>query len=540
MGKLLAALSLRMRLTLLVGALALVITVDQGLEITRERDQSLAQIRARAVQIAVTGAAEQSGAIDDTRAILTLLAQIPLGTGNECVARLKQVQAASPALGSIFFGSLDGLTTCSSSTGLSPTDISKRPYFLTMMKTKAPVTSDYNVGLATKRPGIVIGVPIVREGSFVGGLFARLDAYWMSRLAESAAAESDADTILFDRTGTIIAAAPDPEDWIGRTIADEPELAAAFASPTGVVETALFDGAQRIVAHARLRPDAGEVLAVAIPKEAIVAPFERRTRTAMTKLGFTVLASVLLIWLGTERLIMRPLAAFAERARRIGEGDHVSRSADAGLLPELRPLGRTLDSMAAKLAAREAELREANALLAGLAATDPLTGLGNRRDFALRSAAEWARAIRERRWIAALAIDIDHFKPFNDRYGHAAGDVCLRKIAAALELLIRRPGDIVARTGGEEFVVLLPGAQSSDAASIAERMRTAIAELAIPHTGSETGVVTLSIGIADARPCREDIVEDLLARADAALYEAKQTGRDKIAVARSQPFRLAG
>ncbi len=540
MGKLLAALSLRMRLTLLVGALALVITVDQGLEITRERDESLAQIRTRAVQIAVTGASEQSGAIVDAQAILTLLAQIPLGTGNECVARLKQVQSASPALGSIFFGSLEGVTTCSSTTGLAQTDISKRGYFLTLMKTQAPVTSDYNVGLATKRPGIVVGVPITRDGRLAGGVFARLDAYWMSRLAESAAAESGADTMLFDRTGTIIAAAPNPDDWIGRTIADDPELAAAFASPTGVVETALFDGALRIVAHARLRPDAGEVLAVAIPKEAIVAPFERRARAAMTKLGFTVLASLLLIWLGTERLIMRPLAAFAERARRIGEGDHIPRSGDAGLLPELRPLGRTLDSMAAKLAAREAELRETNALLAGLAATDPLTGLGNRRDFASRSAAEWARAIRERRWIAALAIDIDHFKPFNDRYGHAAGDICLRKIAAALELLIRRPGDIVARTGGEEFVVLLPGAQSSDAASIAERMRTAITELAIPHAGSETGVVTLSIGIADARPGREDIVEDLLARADAALYEAKQTGRDKIAVARSQPFRLAG
>jgi predicted signal transduction protein with EAL and GGDEF domain len=237
----------------------------------------------------------------------------------------------------------------------------------------------------------------------------------MSRLAENAAAESGADTLLFDRTGTIIAAAPNPEDWIGRTIADEPELAAAFASSTGVLETALFDGQQRIVAHARLRPDAGEVLAVAIPKEAIVAPFERRTRAAMTKLGFTVLASLLLIWLGTERLIMRPVAAFAERARRIGDGDLPAPASRSELLPELRPLAETLDSMAAKLAAREGDLREANALLAGLAATDPLTGLGNRRDFAARSAEEWARTIRERRWIAALAIDIDHFKPFNDR-----------------------------------------------------------------------------------------------------------------------------
>jgi len=540
MSRLLATMSLRMRLTLLVGVLALIITVDQGREITRERDESLAQIRNRAVQIAVAGASDQSGAIVDTHNLLSLLAEIPLGAGDECVARLKQVHAASPALGSIFIAPLAGITTCSSTTGLKGTDISRRPYFLTMLKTKSPVTSNYNVGLATKRPGIVIGVPRMQDGKLVGGLFARLDAYWMSRLAESAAAESGADTILIDRTGTVIAAAPNPDDWIGRTLVDNPQLAEALAAPTGVVEMTFFDGERRIVAHARLRPDSGEVLAVAIPKESIVAPFERRARDAMTKLGLTVLASLLLIWLGTERLIMRPLAAFAERARRIGDGKHVVHSGDAGLLPELRPLGRTLDSMAAKLAAREAELREANALLAGLAATDPLTGLSNRRDFASRSAEEWARAVRERRWIAALAIDIDHFKPFNDRYGHAAGDVCLRRIAAALELLVRRPGDIVARTGGEEFVVLLPGAQSSDAASIAERMRRAIADLAIPHEGSKTGAVTLSIGIADARPGREDIVEDLLARADAALYEAKQKGRDRIAVARSQPFRLAG
>ena len=539
MGQLLAAMSLRMRLTLLVGALALAITVDQGWEITQERNESLAQIRARAVQTAVAGAAEQTGAIVDTQALLSLLTEIPLGAGEECVARLKQVHAASPQLGSIFLAQMNGTTTCSSTTGLKATDISERPYFRTMLETKAPVTSDYNIGLATKRPGIVLGVPKLQDGELVGGIFARLDAYWMSRLAESAAAESRADTLLVDRNGTVIASAPNPEEWIGRNVFDIPQLAEAFGAQTGVVETMFFDE-PRIVAHARLRPDSGEVLAVAIPKEAIIAPFEKRTREAMTKLGLTVLGSLLLIWLGTERFIMRPLAIFAERARRIGDGEHVPPSSSAGLLPELRPLARTLDSMSAKLSAREAELREANELLAGLAATDPLTGLSNRRDFAARSADEWSRTIRERRWIAALAIDIDNFKLFNDSYGHAAGDACLRKIAAAIELLVRRPGDIVARTGGEEFVVLLPGAQSSDAASIAERMRTAVADLAIPHKGSGTGTVSLSVGVADARPGREDIVEDLLARADAAMYEAKQKGRDRIAVAHSLPFRLAG
>jgi len=539
MIRLLAKTSLRLRLTLLVSLLALAVTADQLYQLVREREASIAQSRERSVQIAVAGAAQQSGAIVDTRALLSLLKQLPLGAGDECFARLRQVETTSPAISSIFVTGADGITTCSSNAETG-TNVSDRSYFRTMLESLAPVTSDYTIGRVTKRPGIIVGVPKFEQNVFVGGYFARLDAYWLSQLADGLASQPGAATLLLDGSGIVIAAAPRPEEWIGRMVAGSTRFRRSLEAASGVQETDALDGRARIVAHARLLPGSDEVLLVAIPEEAVTAPIERVTLHAMTKLGLSVLAALLFIWLGTERLIMRPLAAIADRARRIGDGDLPAPATRSEFLPELRQLAETLDSMAAKLAAREADLREANALLAGLAATDPLTGLGNRRDFAARSAVEWARTIRERRWIAAIAIDIDRFKPFNDRYGHAAGDVCLRKVATAIELLVRRPGDIVARTGGEEFVALLPGAQSSDAASIAERMRMAIADLAIPHEGSDTGMVTLSIGIADARPDRKDIVEELLARADAALYEAKQKGRDRIAVAQSQPFRLAG
>ena len=538
MGSFFAKMTLRMRLTLLVSLLALIITVDQGMEISQERDASVTEIRTRAVEFAVAGAASQADVIADTRALLAVVNDLPLGEGEACDKRLRQINAGSPSISSIFRSGTEGITNCSDS-GATGVFFKDRPYFIKMMETGAAVTSDYNVGRVTKRPGIVVGVPKIENGKVVGGLFARIDAFWMSTLAQGGAARSGANVLLMDANLTVIAAAPDPDQWIGRSFADEPGLSAAFAQPKGAYDAESFAGKPHIIGHARLS-DSGELVAVAIPKAAVLTPFEERTRAAMFKLGLTMLASLLLIWLGTERFIMRPLSAFAERARRIGEGDLDSTVTEVAILPELRPLGSTMARMAEKLAAREAELRQANGRLASLAATDPLTGLANRRHFENRSSEEWARAVREGKPIAALALDVDHFKRFNDCYGHSAGDQCLRKLADVLVGSARRPGDLVARTGGEEFVVILPGARIADAVQIAETIGEALAALAIPHKASKTGSVTLSIGVASAMPGRGSQLDELLEAADGALYEAKRQGRSRIVVSGVQAVRLAG
>lgn len=538
MGGLIAKMTLRVRLTLLVGLLALIVTVDQGFEIAEERDASVADIRARAVEVAVAGAASQADAIAATRTLLGVVKDLPLGEGAACSGRLEQIRAGAPSITILFRSGKEGVTNCSSGGGVGVV-FNDRPYFIEMMETRAAVTSEFNIGRVSKRPGIVIGVPKIENGEVVGGLFARIDAFWLSTLAEGPAARSGATVLLMDANLTVIAAAPNPDRWIGRNFADEPGLSKAFAQPKGVDDAEAFAGEPHIIGHARLS-DSGEVVAVAIPKAAVLAPFGEKAQEAMVKLGLMMLATLLLIWLGTERFIMRPLSAFAERARRIGDGDLDTQETEATVLPELRPLGLTIERMAEKLAAREAELREANERLASLAATDPLTGLANRRHFQDRGAEEWARAVRDGNRIAALALDVDHFKRFNDRYGHSAGDECLRKIAEVLVDNARRPGDLAARTGGEEFVVILPGARIEDAIQIAKAIGEALAALAIPHEASETGSVTLSIGVAAAKPGRGDQLEDLLEAADGALYEAKRQGRSRIVVAGPHAVRLAG
>lgn len=175
-----------------------------------------------------------------------------------------------------------------------------------------------------------------------------------------------------------------------------------------------------------------------------------------------------------------------------------------------------------------AALADANERLHRLAQFDELTSLPNRRYFDCRFARAFKSAAREREWIAVVMIDIDHFKTYNDRYGHPAGDRCLASVAAALKSAISRPRDFIARYGGEEIVMLLPGADTEGAASVAEAARQAVVEANIGHADNPAGRVTVSLGVAAvvAEPGRSPA--ELLQTADDALYEAKRTGRSRV------------
>ncbi|HXT08915.1 MAG TPA: sensor domain-containing diguanylate cyclase [Roseiarcus sp.] len=180
----------------------------------------------------------------------------------------------------------------------------------------------------------------------------------------------------------------------------------------------------------------------------------------------------------------------------------------------------------------EEQLAEANARLAILSSQDGLTGLANRRTFDEAFQREKRRAVREQCSVALIMIDVDCFKAYNDLYGHPAGDDCLRRVAGAIAASVRRPGDVAARYGGEEFAVVLPDTDETGALVIAARIRHAVLNLAIAHKASESGVVTVSIGAAGAKPnASEDSADLLLREADRALYLAKNGGRNAVAIA---------
>ncbi len=182
-----------------------------------------------------------------------------------------------------------------------------------------------------------------------------------------------------------------------------------------------------------------------------------------------------------------------------------------------------------KLMHAEEKLKRANQKLYQKATTDTLTGIANRRSFDEYLKREWKRTAREKVPLSLIMCDIDLFKNYNDLYGHQEGDACLNAVAQAIHGGAVRPGDFVARYGGEEFVVILPATPAEGALHIAEAIRAAVRRLHIPHEGSQVDTcVTLSLGIASTIPSAEESMENLLQTADAALYDAKQQGRNRV------------
>ena len=220
-----------------------------------------------------------------------------------------------------------------------------------------------------------------------------------------------------------------------------------------------------------------------------------------------------------------------DRAIEAGGDDYLVKPVSFVVLnAKIRALHRT-ETMRSKLLETSRDLASANRELEKLSRHDGLTGIANRRYFDSYLETEVRRAARERQPLSLILADVDHFKAFNDHNGHQAGDDCLRQVASALSTAGRRPADLAARYGGEEFAMVLPGTAPEGAVDVAQGVSRVIAGLAISHARSAVGQsVTLSQGIASVTPAKETSSEDLILRADQALYQAKQQGRNRYVV----------
>ena len=249
----------------------------------------------------------------------------------------------------------------------------------------------------------------------------------------------------------------------------------------------------------------------------------------------------------------RPRAVMCLPIRHAGRIDGVlyfeNRLAEASFTEErvafLRMLGaqamisissaRLHDSLEQRVAERTGQLEDANRKLAALSITDGLTGLANRRHFDEVLRAECTRSRRAGQSLAVMMLDVDYFKRYNDRYGHQAGDACLIRVAQALAGCLRRASDLVARYGGEEFSLVLPNTGADEARQLGEALRCAIAGLHIAHAGADAQQVTISIGIAIEPAAGAADPDTLLRLADAALYQAKDAGRNCVVVMHPAP-----
>ncbi len=214
----------------------------------------------------------------------------------------------------------------------------------------------------------------------------------------------------------------------------------------------------------------------------------------------------------------------AELTRLVAERTLDLRQANS----ELATANETISQANSELRAKTDQLQHLNLQLERLSHLDGLTGIHNRRYFEEHLALEWRRACRRHNSIAIIMVDVDFFKLFNDRYGHLAGDECLKKVAEALAI-VNRPGDLLARYGGEEFIIVLPDTDLAGAQLLGEKMRRRVAETGIAHEESTvSGHVTISVGLVASVPEARQSPNDFVLLADEALYKAKRSGRNRV------------
>ena len=524
---LLARLSLRTNLALLLCLIVAILVVDRVREMTRIREHEIATAEAEVSSLAERGAERQAEVIADAKALLRFAVDLPItaaDAGQACLQSFSNIVDDLPWLRSLWVVGLDGRVICTNADRSIAANIADRPYFEKAIATRGFVLSDYVIGRVSGRPGVAAAMPRIEDGAVATVVSAMIEVDWLSRIAAEIGARHGAEVLLLDSAKTVIAAYPDPGKWIGRHLSKNAAFASILEAPDGTARSDSLDGIRRIVGHHRL-DDTNAIVAVMTPLDAVIANADRIVFYEVAKILVAGVISLLIIWFGSERLLVRPIRNLTSAAARLGGGNLDTRIPTAGLAPELRRLGETFNHMAEQLSAREEELRRANETLSNLANKDALTGIANRRSFDEQLASEWRRTRRNRAPLALLAIDVDHFKKFNDCYGHVEGDACLRRVARVLDDAARRAGDFAARTGGEEFALLLPDADIGDAFAIGEALREEIETLNITHPGSPNARVTVSVGVAAAG---ERSVSDLIDRADSALYCAKRAGRNRV------------
>jgi diguanylate cyclase (GGDEF)-like protein len=333
------------------------------------------------------------------------------------------------------------------------------------------------------------------DGSFAGVALATLYLSHFLQLYDSIDMGNNGVINLIADDASIIVRRPFHEADIGSSLAKSPlftQLLPKADAGTATIKS-IIDGVERVVGYRRVEGYPLIVFA-ALNKDEVLTSW--RNESILSAL----IVSVLLAFLGV-------------------------------LGYRLIKLMRQQNRIQVELLGSQDKLLELNRNLELLALEDALTGLANRRQFDLFIQAETGRALRNNTGLALLMVDVDHFKAFNDQYGHLAGDACLRKIAAIITDHIKRPGDLAARFGGEEFAVVLPGTDYVGAFLVAEKIRRAVQAANLAHSQSPEGSITVSVGVCGYDPAAQTTTDELIGAADKALYVAKASGRNMSVIA---------
>jgi diguanylate cyclase (GGDEF)-like protein len=535
--KLKGLLGIRARLVLLALILVGPLMLDRVRSLETMRAKQVAQTSSEFSQLARHSAEAQREVISSVQAVLKSAAYIHAAAariGPSCDIMRASLQVDLPWIRTLSVVGKDGRIQCSTTSSFVGLDLSDRDYFKRALKTHDFVVSDYLFSRASNQPIIIAAYPVTAvDAGEEAVIIAAINLDWMSQIMSHLGGRPGVSAVLVDSEGTVLATSSDQTSLIGRPLENRALLSAIAAKETtpdgktGSTSVTAPDGTRHAVSFARVG-STGSRLVVSFDEAKIATSANREIRTAYLQLAFVCLFVLLGALVAAERIIIQPITMMAAIAQRFGRGDWSARAARIGLPAEFVPLARAFNAMAAKLGERERELIATNDRLTVIASVDMLSGLANRRGFQSRLDFEWLKAQQTGQELALLMIDVDHFKLFNDTYGHPEGDACLARLGETLSGIAHDTMGFAARYGGEEFCLLLPSLDSKLALRVGEMIRAAVAALAVPHATSPHQQITVSVGVACVTPNDTQEPKDLVEAADAALYAAKHRGRNAV------------
>ena len=534
--KLKKLLGIRARLALLALILVAPLMLERARSLEDARAKQIAHASQEFKDIAQHTVQAQREVISSVETMMKSAAYIRAsgGIGRSCDLLRASLQVELPWIKSISIVGGNGRVQCSTYADLVGIYLGDRGYLKKAVQTGGIVFSDYLFARASKVPIMTAAYPVAAIAAGEEAVIvAAINLDWMSKIMNSFGGRPGISAVLVDSAGVVMAAPSDQASMIGRSLDSVPLLSAIADKAIGSGQTegslsfVAADGSKRALSFTRIAGTETR-LVVSIDEAKVSAAINREIRTAYVQLGFVCLLVLLGALVAAEKIIIQPIETVAAMAKRFGQGDWTARAAYGRLPSEFIPLARAFNAMAAQLSQRERELVATNDRLTVMASIDMLSGLANRRGFQSRLDFEWMKAQQYGSELSLLMIDVDHFKLFNDTYGHPEGDACLSRLGETLSGIAAETMGFAGRYGGEEFCLLLPNADSNHALEIGETVRAAVQNLAMPHITSLHQTVTVSVGVACARPNDTQRPGDLIEAADAALYAAKHRGRNAV------------
>ncbi|PYF02427.1 diguanylate cyclase [Rhodopseudomonas faecalis] len=525
---------IKARLVLLTMILVVPLMLERVRSLEGERAKEIASASSELQSLAQHSAAAQREIISSVEAVLKSSAYIHASAaeiGRSCATMRASLRVDLPSIRMLMAADKDGVVRCSTSSSFLGTVIRDRPYFQKAKETNDFVVSDFMVGQRSNKGTILAAYPVsaISPGDETV-IIAGLNLDWMSGVMSNLGGRPGVTAALVDRHGIVLASTPDKVEWVGKRFSETPNGVAEGDYSSSELPPLEINqrGSSRAVLYAPISGTTAR-LVVSIDESEVSAQINGAIRNAYLQLALVCLIALIGALFAAERLIVRPINMLTDVAGKFGHGNWSARVEHKRLPAEFVPLARAFNAMAARLAERERGLVAINNRLTVMASIDVLSGLANRRGFQSRLDFEWMKAEQTETALVLLMIDVDHFKPFNDTYGHPEGDACISQIGATLAMIANDANGFAARYGGEEFCLLLPHTEIDRGLEVGNRLRAAIEELAIPHRTSPFQHVTISIGVAGAYPSSSGSPRDLLEAADAALYTAKHRGRNAVA-----------